>query len=70
MTKALNLKNMSETYKQMECNNSLWHSFYNLQLAGFISYELWSEFYDMCKSWTYDSQKEKVYDMDKEIYID
>lgn len=53
MNKALNLKNMKETYLNSDCDNDVWTAFYTLHGAGMIDRETWVKFYDACKGWTF-----------------
>lgn len=49
--KKLNLKSMIETYQNASDADeaqTIWHAFYNMYALGFISWDVWSKFYDKC----------------------
>ena len=65
-TKALNLKNMKETYINFtgtkEDMELVWKNFYQLECMGFISRELWIKFAEQCKGWYITEDQSEVRD--------
>lgn len=52
MNKAMNLKNMKETYLNSDCDHDVWTAFYTLHCAGMIDRDTWVKFFDTCQGWT------------------
>lgn len=53
MKKALNLKNMKETYLNSDCDSEVWAALYTLHCAGMIDRDTWIKFFDTCQGWTF-----------------
>ena len=71
--KALNLKNMKETYVNYSGTQDemdmIWNGFYRMACIGFISRDTWTKFYDKCKGWYIDENLACVRDSANEDEI-
>ena len=60
---SLNLKNMKKRYFQSNADENVWNAFYKMYAMGFISMEVWNKFFEACKDWVWDEDKNAVIEM-------
>ena len=64
--KALNLKNMKETLVNYSVDqekfSEIWYVFHQMFCLGFISREIWMEFFKQCQGWYYDEYSNCIRD--------
>ena len=67
--KALNLSliNMFKAYYDSKADVTVWNAFYTMYNLGFIDHKTWLRFFEACKDWVWDEEKQEVTTMFNDI---
>lgn len=60
---ALTLKNMIRTYYDSKADQKIWGAFYIMCATNFITYETWTKFFEACRYWVWDEDKQRIVEM-------